>query len=356
MGRLAHLARLALGRSAFEDLANDQEVNGANALDDENQQQYDAKGRPLNPRSLELDAELRHAQNEILAIVGVVEKKDKIIRDGEESHRLMRHTRHHILKAEDDIGDGISTVMLLYPILHMWVGGFIARLQIGLYPSHMSLSSILTHEWHALSQVGLVGGVLRLFPGLCALFRAIFLDIPILLATDQIVGRAQNYFIAGNLVRPAIERQIFTALPFLGVGVSLMFEFALWPITIYADAQRLGFAPVRPFASTFWPTSILPAYRLAWKPLVSAGKLGRLLTPAVLMILYHSCYKDGPTKASTPIGPQSPVFCLFTSYRNPPIDDGYKQVEKPTFISDPFGWTVHRNYLIRTSILKWLGW
>jgi hypothetical protein len=368
MGRLTHLTRLALGRSPFEDLETNQDVDRLPARDDpEQRQQYDSKGRPINQRTLDTEAEVRHAQNEILELVGVVEKKDKMVQDEGAKYQDMRQLLRQKMKLEDDIGRGISTISeFVCPLLRMWVVGFIARLQTGIYPSDLPLSEILAHEWHGLTRDGLVRGFPRLFLGLGSIVLwDNFLDREwsVLSPTLRLwIGGLQSYVLAGNLFRQATERRILSALPSAVMGLTLMLiDRELLPIMIYADAQRLGFAPVDP---PFCPPQFftyVAAHRQLWKPLKSNGRLSALTSPAVLMLLYRSCFKCVPVQAADArntwsISTQSRVFQMFTSYRNQAIDDGYKQIERPKFFGDPFGWILHQNYQLRTSLLESLGW
>ena len=47
---------------------------------------------------------------------------------------------------------------------------------------------------------------------------------------------------------------------------------------------------------------------------------------------------------------------MFTSYRTPAIDDGFKQTEGPKLFGDPFGWILYQNHQLRTTLLNRLGW
>ncbi|KAK3109291.1 hypothetical protein LTR53_017611, partial [Teratosphaeriaceae sp. CCFEE 6253] len=84
MGRQQHLTRLALGRSAFQSSGDDEPGGDRTGLHGEGEatdgrpaQQYDAKGRPVNPATAARNAEMRRAQNSILALVGVVEAAER---------------------------------------------------------------------------------------------------------------------------------------------------------------------------------------------------------------------------------------------------------------------------------------
>jgi hypothetical protein len=281
----------------------------------------------------------------------------------------MRQLRHQKLKVEDELGRNIATISeFACPLLRMWVASFIARLQIGIYPSDLLLSSILAHEWHVLTRNGLVCGFSQLFPGLGSI---ILWDIitdrawgAVPLVMKRWIGGLQSYVLAGNLFKPATERRILTALPYAVMALPLMLieiDREALPIMIYADAQRLHFASIDP---PFWPSELVylaVVQRHLWEPLKSIGRLSVLTSPAALMLFYRSCFKyvpvqDAEAQNAWSVSTQSRVFQLFTSYRSPSIDDGCEQIEGPKLVSDPFGWILHQNYRLRTSLLKRLGW
>ena len=114
MGRQQYLERLALGRSPFQsgpattNHANTQSqrqpaeaVNSTGA----STQQYDSKGRPTNPATEAQNAKLRHASNEVLALVGVVERKDSADAQIQLDTTLRRAAREHLLILEDNRGN-----------------------------------------------------------------------------------------------------------------------------------------------------------------------------------------------------------------------------------------------------------
>jgi hypothetical protein len=364
MGRLAHLTRLALGRSAFEELEANQDVDQPLINDDVGyRQQYDSKGRPINPRTVDIEVEVCHAQNEILELVGIVEKKDKIVQDDEAKYQEMRQMRHQRMKIEDEYGRNISAVFeFVCPLLRIWVVDFIARLQTGVYPSGLRLCSILAKEWHILTRNGLS----RLLPGLeSTVIVDNFLDREWTILSPAMkicIGGLQSYILAGSIFKPTTERRVLNALPSIFMGLAMIpIDRLLLPFMIYADAQRLGLAPLD---LTFLPPELFSnaAFRRTlWHPLKSIGRLSALTSPAVLMLLYRSCFKGFPVQTVNAqdlwsISMRSRVFQMFTSYRNPTIDDGYKHIDGPTCLRDPFGWILYQSYQLRTSLLKCLGW
>lgn len=132
MGRRAHLERLALGRSAFQDEpARPEDPNGELdhvsgsttediELDNDYRQQYDSKGRPINPATEARNQAMRDAQNGVLAVVGVVEAKATA--DNDLNHRLYskQKARAKLLKAEQARGELVDLVTSFLGVALTW--------------------------------------------------------------------------------------------------------------------------------------------------------------------------------------------------------------------------------------------
>jgi hypothetical protein len=184
------------------------------------------------------------------------------------------------------------------------------------------------------------------------------------LVTRRWIGGLQSYVLAGNFFRPAMERRILTALPYAVMALPLVLieiDREALPIITYAAAERLDFASIDP---PFWLSELFylaAVQRNIWTPLKSIGRLSVLTSPAALMLFHRSCFKyvplqDADARNTWSTSSQSRIFQLFTSYRNPSIDDGCELIDGPKLVSDPFGWILYQNYRLRTSLLKSLGW
>ncbi|KAK0902387.1 hypothetical protein LTR57_019682 [Friedmanniomyces endolithicus] len=113
MGRQQYLTRLALGRSPFLEATNEQHADvkvdqdGHDASKTEEPayrgytQQYNSKGRPINPTTEARNAEMRRAQNSVLALVGVVESREHSQRESEVE---LRRANEELREAEDGTG------------------------------------------------------------------------------------------------------------------------------------------------------------------------------------------------------------------------------------------------------------
>lgn len=79
-------------------------------------QLYDERGNPINPRSQQYGRKLRSAQNDVLASVGVVERRRS------SSHGLpgSSEERFELLEAEDTVGNAVALVTTLTENLCTW--------------------------------------------------------------------------------------------------------------------------------------------------------------------------------------------------------------------------------------------
>jgi hypothetical protein len=91
-------------------------------------QLYDERGNPINPRSNDYAKKLRSAQNDVLASVGVLEKRRSLTEGlpGPNDERL------GLLEAEDTVGNAIAlTSTLTENLCTWWVGIIRERLLVG---------------------------------------------------------------------------------------------------------------------------------------------------------------------------------------------------------------------------------
>ena len=79
-------------------------------------QLYDERGNPINPRSHDSGKKLRDAQNDVLASVGVVERR----RAPSTSLPGSYEERLELLEAEDTVGNAIAFTTILTEDLYIW--------------------------------------------------------------------------------------------------------------------------------------------------------------------------------------------------------------------------------------------
>lgn len=137
MGRLSHLTRLALGRSAFGEALRDEDGNfiiSEHAAENDAAgytQQFNDRGRPINDQTIRADRRLRRAQNEVLKVVGVVRSKhDKYYRDTRQ-HQLTNEQLVDLVSIENASGRLLQTASpLAMDVVSWWVMSFRSRIMV----------------------------------------------------------------------------------------------------------------------------------------------------------------------------------------------------------------------------------
>ncbi|KAH0395962.1 hypothetical protein KCU89_g9792, partial [Aureobasidium melanogenum] len=129
------------------------------------EQQYNARGEPISVATTRQNEAMIAAKNEVLAAVGVCEKKDKLIDSLNEELPDREYQVHFsdeewriIKEGEDDYGELIRmTAETSRNILDWWLLGLRRRLQVGLVSSDLSFVDILSVEWMSLTSNGFFG-------------------------------------------------------------------------------------------------------------------------------------------------------------------------------------------------------
>ncbi|KAL2413523.1 hypothetical protein ABEF95_003954 [Exophiala dermatitidis] len=152
MGRHAHIARLALGRSPFEPPLQDDRgdfVLGPNVqlCAARNYVQYfDSRGHPQNFASEASRTRLIRAQNDALSTVGVVVRKAKRTRSSWQN--MSDEQKHMLLISENIAGANLGIIVdVLQRLSTWWIVCFRRRLLI--YKSYLGLSipELILSEW-----------------------------------------------------------------------------------------------------------------------------------------------------------------------------------------------------------------
>ncbi|KAK3642238.1 hypothetical protein LTR56_010815 [Elasticomyces elasticus] len=177
MGRQQHLTRLALGRSAFQDVDDEETAQiereqdtGFHGATSGYVQRYDSKGRPVNPETDVRNAEVRRAFNSVYSIIGVVEKRETL-RQASEKRALeeQREERSELLRAEDRCGCDIkSIVAVAEPMAVVWINNLTWRYQLGLYHHRRSFVHQIRATWFLAIQGDWQGANSALFAGAAA--------------------------------------------------------------------------------------------------------------------------------------------------------------------------------------------
>ncbi|KAH8731316.1 hypothetical protein GQ44DRAFT_767195 [Phaeosphaeriaceae sp. PMI808] len=298
MGRQAYLAKLAFGRSAFEPtqeitLSEEyvqlessqahlpqqyQEFNGSNYV-----QLYDERGNPINPRSREYGKRLRNAQNDVLAAVGVVERR----RSPSEGLPGSFDERLAGLDDEDIVGNIIgTTVTLSENLCTWWIGTIRDRILTFRYHDAMPFVQIVASEFTASSKSIIYASfVPRLFSTICT--QTVLYNVFVYRPFFRLTLSTQASPKIRNLYRSSRRAMKF--------GLRLCLEILFYPFTYHANLQSLGLIPAQPFLP-HW-TSVIPFSRMSpfvpfslhYEPSASIADFvgGALTSPAILVIVGH---------------------------------------------------------------------
>ncbi|CAO2648829.1 Nn.00g097780.m01.CDS01 [Neocucurbitaria sp. VM-36] len=259
MGRQAYLDKIAFGRSAFEPTQSATQSTDYIQLESSQSelprpyqeatansyiQLYDERGNPINPRSREYGKKLRDSQNDVLASVGVVERRRS------PSEGLPGSYAEHLLllEAEDTVGNAIAlTSTLTENLCTWWLGTIRDRVLTFRYQNDVSFIHIVASEW-ATSGKSIIytGFAPRLFSTMSmqAIVYSVFTFRPI----DRIL-RAMH-------ASPKIRYFFRQWKDSLMTGCRLALEVLFYPFSYHASLQRLGLIPTSPLLPSW--ASLMP--------------------------------------------------------------------------------------------------
>jgi len=365
MGRQQYLTRLALGRSAFQDSEDDAPdlpastaANGTSTpesqFDGDYIQQYDSKGRPINPRTESSNAEMRRAQNSVLALVGVVEQRERREESDETNFRYIYEARQKVLKAENERGEDLSVLVELIRIpFDWWVQEcLLKRCIIGFYHLRMPFVDILGGVGTEVRIGGLKAIYGALFPGFVVSLLHYSLRMLLEMGIDEaIVGP-----LMANAMREASRktRQILSfAFGIFRQALLVGIDLALLPLGYYAMAQTLGIAPALPLLPPL--TLLLPWHKesfhsFGWRGLIGVPFLRNLVSPALLLLV------KGAFRWESDDDDETPANSAVVFFRTPAINTAPHEVHSPLLLRDPLGWTLDKAYRIRAKVLYLGGW
>ncbi|KAF2474794.1 uncharacterized protein BDR25DRAFT_214690 [Lindgomyces ingoldianus] len=269
MGRQAYLTRLALGRSAFEPsqpaTASPEYVQLDSSQEDistpnVNAQLYDERGHPINPRAREHGRRFREAQNDVLAAIGVVERR----RSPSEGLPGAYELRIEQLENEESAGNAIAFASRLAENLcTWWLGSLRDRILTFQMGSRIPFTDIVTSEYRAfgtsLVYAGFFPRVLSTVGVQASVYAALVLQpISRLLFATRASGKTRLLF----------QRQ----KNLISNGFRLLVEIAFYPLAYHATLQRLALLPTKP---------LLPPWR-AFVPFSSSSPIRLLSLPSAL--------------------------------------------------------------------------
>ncbi|KAM3415071.1 hypothetical protein BST61_g10206 [Cercospora zeina] len=362
MGIRQYLERLALGRSAYQDVEAEQplrhagpssSISAQEVTGHEYDQQYDSRGRPINPAIEEFNAEQRKAQNAVLALVGIVEKKEEIEQSSGLRYRAIQEARRTLLRDEQDRGEVLEYVVYAATFLfHLWPDAFIQRVQIGLYDSSRSVAEILSTESAEMYRGGMRWSLAKRFPGGVASVVHALTRVGLMVAAEYVVGELQDWVMRSKLSRKTRER-VHKGLEHVLQGLIAGICVVLMPLEYYAAAQRLDLAPALPTLPRF--PSFFPAryagsfHRHIWNGRPGSRMMGLITSPGAFLFIYRMLFYDATDSVF-------PVFHLITDFKFPDVNDDPAKVTRPRFQRDPVGWVLYQCYFLRVRFLQRSGW
>ncbi|KAK3047203.1 hypothetical protein LTR09_011405 [Extremus antarcticus] len=363
MGRHQYLERLALGRSPFEDLEPEEaptETNDENAPPNQQngdvyQQQYDRKGRPVNPATEKQNQDLRDAQNAVLAVVGVVESKEQRT---QLKYRQIAEARAGVLNHEQIRGDVLeSTSVSVYEMVMLFPATLLARIQAGTVDFSTPFAQLLATELGKIITGGWGSILAVLFPGRVAQLLCYAVEWMIYDRIEDVRDRV-DAAIGKRFRKPFHERaggsdrQQSPQQKRAHVTAGICKEIAciavdaiLLPLKYYGWAQTLGLAPAWPLFPPW--RALLPGgstsiHNYLWTPLIPHPYIRHLVSPATLLLCWTFVNRHDQQ--------HDPPAAQLTAYTHPHVN------KIPQFPQDPFAHFWHTLTLFRRSAIHWLGY
>ncbi|KNG49257.1 small nucleolar ribonucleoprotein complex subunit [Stemphylium lycopersici] len=299
MGRQAYLDKIAFGRSAFEPTQAASESTAYVQLESSQSeiprqyheatannyiQLYDERGNPINPRSHQYGKKLRGAQNDVLAAVGVVERR----RSPAEGLPGSSEDRLELLEAEDTVGNAIALATTLTENLcTWWIGAIRERILTFHYPRVLSFTQIAASERSISGPSILYAGFAPCVFATTSMKAAVYSTL-----VYQPVERVLHATRASAKTRNLFRR----ARSFLKSSLRLGLEIICYPFFYHAALQRMGLVPARPLLPSWrtlvpfaksWPLLPFSLHYDASNSMVDCIRAA-LTSPVVLLCLEHS--------------------------------------------------------------------
>ncbi|KAG9505580.1 hypothetical protein J7337_002552 [Fusarium musae] len=101
MGMQGPLTAQALGRSPYDDVVEWDDDHDEPPNTNDSGQQYDHRGRPINPETKRVNRDIIRSHNEVMLVIGVAEQENPTTNPEAESDK--RHAMY-----EDDVGTNLA--------------------------------------------------------------------------------------------------------------------------------------------------------------------------------------------------------------------------------------------------------
>ena len=302
----------------------------------------------MNPKTDAQNARFRHASNEILALVGVVERKVQTDAKLYRAINIERNARQSLHIREDDRGNELSAFAdVLSWFALWWPTALVRRIQIGLYSTDLPFTAILRHEAKMMFGRGWQGILLGLLPGTgIAILHKVLWQV-LAYITEEGISAIQNRIIISDMRRKRAQVLVRSLTVLIDIIV-IAIDILLLPLETYAFARQLNIAPPvpwRPLLTTYLPSFFRAAYATTW------SSPTYFLTSAAPLLLGYSLLTREPS-------PEAPAFSDLTSHRLPSISEhpDTSLQTAPPILRDPFGAIMHQTWVLRQRFLQVIGW
>jgi hypothetical protein len=198
-------------------------------------QLYDDRGNPINPRSHQYGRSLRDAQNDVLASVGVVERR----RSPQPTLPASYHARLDELEAEDTAGNVLAlTSTIAENAGTWWIGAIRDRILAFRIPATTHFSDIVAAERATTGpSLHYTGFAARLLSTVS--IQAVVYGAHVYRPIDRLVLATR----ASSKTRQFLRRANTT----IRFASRLVLEVLCYPLSYHACLQRLGLIPAKPF-------------------------------------------------------------------------------------------------------------
>lgn len=321
------------------------------------EQQYNTRGEPVCPATKRQKEAMIAASNEVLAAVGVCEKKDKLIDrlneelpEDQQRVRLSDHEWKIVREGEDDYGETIRMVAeTSRNVLTWWVMSLRRRIQVGLVSSDLRFIDILSSEWTSFTSGGFLGAIRFLtVGGLAEVTSQLMLTF-----VDWFLGE-QVMKISKQIIRlKSSTRKRFLLLKCVNYtyqATNALLHVSVYPLASFSCLQQLGLISSKTLLpSKSWLASWSPSSPVRWaffgqRRADGSKIMGLLLSPAALWVtmtlLQHS--------AASAYG-HVPLFeysCILGPHN---VTSSQRAVDSKSSFTMPFS-------RLRDKALRSLGW
>ncbi|KAL1304645.1 hypothetical protein AAFC00_003608 [Neodothiora populina] len=292
MGGQAYLTKLALGRSAYEPIPaapSDNEQQDMTADENEENfysQRHDIKGNPINEDAKHRAEAQIAAKNEVLAAVGVCEKKNKEARGTSGTVSLSDEEWKVIRESENNLGETARIISeCIRHASSFWLIALRRRIQAGVIDSRLPFSLLLRSEWRTFTSSGFRRACAYLMVGALPELGGQLLAIIFEYALEEAHMKLCELPFHLRFRRPGRQRML-RWIDRLNSGLLIAAQIFLSPLAVSAALQQLGFVSSTPLISLL-PWSPTSALRWAWLERADPAPLGSrllsvLLSPASL--------------------------------------------------------------------------